>query len=79
MLEWLVLAWTADAGIGIETPAGGAGGWGTAGMAGVGVALRRPGDRSQLGLALRRLALALLLRRLGLGRLGDAWDAWGWH
>ena len=80
MLEWLVLAWTADAGIGIETPAGGAGGWGMAGMAGAGVALRWPGDESRLGLGLtlRWLVLALLLRRLGLGWLGDGWDSWGW-
>ena len=80
-LEWLMLM--ADTDVGIETPAGGAGSWGTAGMAGIGMALRWLGDRSWLGLglALRRLALVLLLRWLGLGRLGDGWDGWrwGWH
>ena len=78
MLERLVLAWTADAGIGIEMLAEGAGGWGMAGMAGTGMALRRLGDGSQLGLglALRWLALALLLRRLvGIGMVGG-WLGW---
>ena len=54
-LGWLMLmADTID--VGIETPAESAGSWGTAGMAGV-------------GMALKQLALVLLLRKLE--------DSWG--
>ena len=52
--------WTADAGVGIET-AGGACGWGMAGTAGAGVALRR----LRLGLGWNGLRLGLVLRRVG--------------
>ena len=55
----------ADAGVGIETLAGGAGSWGMAGTAGAGMALRQPGNGSQLGLGLgwNILQLGLVLRQ----------------
>ena len=39
------------------------------------------GSQLELGLALRWLALVLLLRWLGLGWLRKGWDGWhrGWH
>ena len=52
--------WTADAGVGIET-AGSACGWGTAGTAGAGVALRQ----LRLGLGWNSLWLGLVLRQVG--------------